>query len=99
MCNQVNMDVPMYIIKNQRGRRQTLHRNQLFLIEKVDPEVDLQVAVRLFNVVSTQIGSEVQHHEMFKASTPPKEIQAHVACPLSVNAQNAQELKPQELIT
>ena len=27
ICNQVNMDVPMYIIKNQRGRRQTLHRN------------------------------------------------------------------------
>ena len=36
---------------------------------------------------------------MFEASTPPKEIQAHVACPLSINAQNAQESKPQELIT
>ena len=31
---------------------------------------------------------------MFEASTPPKEIQAHAACPLSVNAQNAQESKP-----
>ena len=60
--------------------------------------MDLQVSVRLFNVASTQIGSEAQHHEMFEASTPPKEIQAHVACPLSVNAQNAQELKLQELI-
>ena len=27
VCNQVNMDVPMYIIKNQQGQRQTLHQN------------------------------------------------------------------------
>ena len=93
VCNQVNVDVPVYVIENQRGRRQTLHLNQLFLIEKVDPEADPQVAVRLFNVASTQIGSGVQHHEMFEASTPLKEIQAHAACPLSVNAQNAQESK------
>ena len=25
MCNQVNVDVPMYVIKNQQGQRQTLH--------------------------------------------------------------------------
>ena len=25
VCNQVNVDVPVYIIKNQRGLRQTLH--------------------------------------------------------------------------
>ena len=25
MCNQVNVDVPVYVIENQRGRRQTLH--------------------------------------------------------------------------
>ena len=46
-----------------------------FLIKKVDPEADPQVAVRLFNVASTQIGSEVLHQEMSKASTPPFEIQ------------------------
>ena len=61
VCNQVDVDVPVYVIENQRGQRQTLHRNQLFLIEKVDPEVDQQVAERLFNVASTHIGSEVQH--------------------------------------
>ena len=93
VCNQVDVDVPMYIIKNKQDQRQTLHQNQLFLIEKVDPEVDLQVAVRLFNVASTQIGSAVQHQEMFEAIAPPMEIQAHAACPLSVDAQNAQELK------
>ena len=27
VCNQVDMDVPVYIIKNQRGQRQTLHQN------------------------------------------------------------------------
>ena len=59
VCNQVDVDVPVYVIENQQGRRQTLHRNQLFIIEKVVPEEDQQVAVRLFNVASTQIGSEV----------------------------------------
>ena len=98
VCNQVDMDVPMYDIKNQQGRRQTLHGNQLFIIEKVDPEANPQVAVRLFDVAS-EISSRAQHHEMFEASTPPKETQAHVASPLSVKAQNALELKPQELIT
>ena len=61
MCNQVDMDVPMYIIKNQQGQRQTLHQNRLFLTQRVDPKADLQVAVRLFNIASTKIGSEVQH--------------------------------------
>ena len=27
VCNQVNVDVPMYIIKNQQDQRQTLHKN------------------------------------------------------------------------
>ena len=79
--HQVNVDVPVYVIKNQRGQRQTLHQNQLFLIEKVDPEADPQVAARLFNVASTEISSRAQHHEMFEASTPLKETQAHVAFP------------------
>ena len=68
MCNQVDMDVPVYVIKSQQGQRQTL--------EKVDPKVDPQVAVRLFNVASTQIGSKVLQQEMSEASTPPYEIQA-----------------------
>ena len=99
VCNQVDLDVLVYVIENQQGQRQTLHQNQLFLIGKVDPKADPQVAVRLFNVASTEIGSGVQHHEMFEASTSLKEIQAHAACPLSINAQNTQESKPQELIT
>ena len=89
----------MYIIKNQWGQRQTLRWNWLFLIKKVNPEADPQVAVRLFNVASTQIGSKVQHQEMFKASTPLIEIQAYATSPLSVAAQIIQELKLWELIT
>ena len=64
--------------------------NRLFLIKNVDPEADPQVAVRLFNVASTQMGPRVQHREMSKASTPPIEIQAHTACLLSIDAQNTQ---------
>ena len=71
VCNQFDVDVLVYVIQNQQGQRQTLHQNCLFLIEKVDPEADLQVAVRMFNVASTQIGSEVQHREMLEESTPP----------------------------
>ena len=88
VCNQVNVDMPVYVIKDQQGQRQTLHQNQLFLMLRVYPEVDPQVAVRLFNVASTQIGSEAQHQEMSKASTPLIEIQACAAYPLSIDAQN-----------
>ena len=103
MCNQVNMDVPVYFIKNQWGQRQTLHWNWLFLIKRVDPKADPQVAVRLFNVASIQIGSEVLHWEMSKASTQPlyrhTEIQAQTAYPLNIDAQDIQESKLWELIT
>ena len=27
VCNHIDVDVPVYIIKNQQGRRQTLHQN------------------------------------------------------------------------
>ena len=61
--------------------------------------MDLQVAVRLFNVASTQIGSEAQHQEMSEESTPPIEIQACTAHSLNIDAQNIQESKLRELIT
>ena len=55
--------------------------------------MDPQVAVRLFNVASSQIGSKVPHHEMYKASTPLIEVQAQAAHLLNVDAQDVQELK------
>ena len=97
--NQVDVDVPVYFIKKQWGQRQTLHQDWLFLIEKVDSKTDPQVAVRLFNVASTQIDSEVLHWEMSKASTPLIEIQPQAAHPLNIYAQDVQESKLQKLIT
>ena len=32
VISHVDKDVPVYVIKNKQGRRQTLHRNRLFLI-------------------------------------------------------------------
>ena len=93
VCDQVDVDVPVYIIKNQRGRRQTLHQNRLFLVERIDPQQDQQVTVRLFKVASTQIGSEVPHQEMYKASTPLIEVQAQAASLLNIDAQDVQVLK------
>ena len=92
------MDVPVYVTENQQGRRQTLHQNQLFLIKKVNPEEGPQTALWLFNVASTQIGSEALHHEMPEASTPLIELQAQ-ACMLNVDAQDIQVLKLCKLMT
>ena len=76
VCDQVDMDVPVYIIKNQLGRRQILHQNQLLLVKRINPEQDRQIAARLFKIASTQIGCEVPHQKMYKASTPLIEVQA-----------------------
>ena len=92
------MDMPVYIIKNQRGRRQTLHRNQLFLVKRIDPEQDRQIAARLFEVASTQIGCEVPHQKMYEAGTPPIEVEAQAASLLDIDTQDAQVLKLQKLI-
>ena len=64
VCDQADMDMPVYVIENQQGRRQTLHWNQLFLFERIDPEQDHQIAARLFEVASTQIGCKVPHQKM-----------------------------------
>ena len=66
VCDQVDVDVPVYVIENQRGRKQTLHWNQLFLVERIDPEQDCQIAARLFEVASTQIGCKVPHQKITK---------------------------------
>ena len=93
VCDQVNMYVPEYIIENQRGRRQTLHRNRLFLAKRIDPEQDRQIAARLFEVASTQIGCEVPHQEIYKAGTPLTEVQAQAASLMDIDTQDAQVLK------
>ena len=93
VCDQVNVDMPVYVIENQRGRRQTLHQNQFFLVKRINPEQDCQIAARLFEVASTQIGCEVPHQKIYKAGTPPIEVQAQAASLLDNDAQDAQVLK------
>ena len=55
--------------------------------------MDLQVSLRLFNVASTQIGSEVLHREMSEASTPLIKIQAQAACPLNHQCPSSSRIK------
>ena len=92
------MDMPVYVIENQPGRRQTLHWNQLFLVKRINSEQDCQIAARLFEVASTQIGCEVPHQKMYKAGTPLIEVQAGAASLLDIDPQDAQVLKLWKLI-
>ena len=78
---------------HQKSVRSKANPSPKSTLPKVDPKVDPQVAVRLFNVASTQISLEVLHREMSEASTPLIEIQAYAACPLNVDAQDIQESK------
>ena len=96
--DQVNVDVPVYVIENQQGRKETLHQNHLFLVERVDPEQDHQTVVRSFEVASTQIGCGVPHWEMTEESTPLIEVQARSACLLDIDAQDSQVLKLHKLM-
>ena len=48
----VNEDVPVYVIKNKWGRRQTLHHNCLFLIGWADTA---KVMTKLFQTMSTMM--------------------------------------------
>ena len=75
VCHQVDMEVPVYVIKNNEVEGKPFTEID-FLVERVDPEQDQQVAARLFKVASTLIGSEVPHQEKYKASTPTIEVQA-----------------------
>ena len=93
LLDQVDGDMSVYIIENQQGRRQTLHRNRLFLVERVNPEQDHEIAARLFEVASTLIGCGVPHREMNAESTPPNEVQARAASLMSIDAQDAQVSK------
>ena len=75
-----------------------LHQNQLFLVKRIDPEQDRQIAARLFEVASTQIGCEVPHEKIYEASTPPIEVQAQAATLLDIDTPDVQVLKLQKLI-
>ena len=50
VIRHVSEDVPMYVIKNKWGRRQTFHCNHLFLISEAD---SAEVMAKLFQTMST----------------------------------------------
>ena len=51
VISHVHEDVPVYVIKNKQGRRQTLHHNRLFLIGQADTA---EVMMKMFHTMSTQ---------------------------------------------
>ena len=71
VISHVEEAVPVYVIKNKAGRRQTLHRNRLFLIDRADTA---EVMVKMFRTMSTMMlpGSPCQ--EANEGSQPTSEL-------------------------
>ena len=75
VISHVNEDVPVYVIKNKWGRRQTLHHNCLFLIGWADTA---KVMPKLFQTMSTMILQETPHQEANVESQPLSELETDV---------------------
>ena len=58
VISHIDEDVPVYVIENKQGRRQTLQDNCLFLIGWVDTA---EVMAKLFQTMSTMILPETPH--------------------------------------
>ena len=71
VISHVDKDLPVYVIKNKQGRRQTLHCNRLFLISWADTA---EVMMKMFHTMSTMMlpGSPCQ--EVKEGSQPPSEL-------------------------
>ena len=61
VISHVDEDVPVYVIENKWGRRQTLHRNHLFLIGQADTA---EVMAKLFQTMSTMMLPETPCQEV-----------------------------------
>ena len=57
VISHVDEDVPVYVIKNKWGRRQTLHCNCLFLVGWADTAL---VMAKLFQTISTMMLPETK---------------------------------------
>ena len=75
VISHVNEDVPVYVIKNKWGRRQTLHCNCLFLIGQEDTA---EVMAKLFQTMSTMMLPAAPHQEMNAECQPPSELETDV---------------------
>ena len=65
----------MYVIKNKWGRRQTLHRNHLFLLGQADTAL---VTAKLFQTMSTMMLLEIPYQEANAECQPPMELEPNV---------------------
>ena len=75
VISHIKEDVPVYIIKNKWGRRQTLHRNCLFLIGCADTA---EVMAKLFQTMSTMMLPETPCQEANTECQPPSKLKTDV---------------------
>ena len=75
VISHIDKDVPVYVIKNKQGRRQTLHYNHLFLIGQADTP---EVMAKLFQTMSTMMLPETPHQEANAECQPPSELETDV---------------------
>ena len=75
VISHINEDIPVYVIKNKWGRRQTLHHNRLFLIGQADTA---DVMAKLFQTMSTMMLPETPHQEANAECQPPSELKTDV---------------------
>ena len=80
---KVNKNIPMYIIKNQHGRLQTLHLKQLFLMLRLGPEDGPTLISRLLTVMIHQCDLAVPHLEMNAEGVTPNENESLATTPVS----------------
>ena len=75
VISHVDEDVPVYVIENKWGRRQTLHHNCLFLIGWADTA---KVMAKLFQTMSTMMLPETPHQEANAECQPLSELETDV---------------------
>ena len=75
VISHVDEDVPVYVIENKWGRRQTLHHNFLFLIGWADTD---EVMARLFQTMSTMMLPETPHQEVNTECQLPYKMETDV---------------------
>ena len=75
VISHIDEGVPVHVIKNKWGRRQTLHHNRLFLIGQADTA---EVMAKLFQTMSTMMLPETPHQEVNTECQPPSELETDV---------------------
>ena len=75
VISHVNEDVPVYVIENKWGRRQTLHCNHLLLIGQADTA---EVMAKLFQIMSTMMLPETPHQKVNAECQPLSKLETDV---------------------